>query len=136
MKKFLFLLVILLSTACKKDASTSTATLNEIITPASTTISMGDFTGGTVTGTAKVYEKEGKYTLAFENFSTAAGPDLHVYLSKEASPSDFIDMGKLQSTNGNQLYPISGMPDFKIYKFALIHCQQYNHLFGTAELKK
>jgi hypothetical protein len=27
------------------------------------------------------------------------------------------------------------MPDLSVYKYALIHCQQYNHLFGSAALK-
>ena len=63
------------------------------------------------------------------------GPDLHVYLSKEAFPVNFIDLGRIKSTSGNQLYTISGMPDFVQYKYALIHCQRYNHLFGSALLK-
>jgi hypothetical protein len=48
---------------------------------------------------------------------------------------NFIDLGRLQSTSGNQVYTIQGNPDFTQYKYALIHCQRYNHLFGSAELR-
>jgi hypothetical protein len=92
--------------------------------------------GQNVAGIAKVYNSNGKFSLALENFSTNNGPDLHVYLSKEMFPVNFIDLGKLRSTSGNQVYEINGTPDFKEYKYALIHCQQYNHLFGSAQLIK
>lgn len=91
---------------------------------------------GTVSGQAKIYIKEGKYILALENFLTTNGPDLKVYISQEKFPVNFIKLGDLQSTNGNQLYSITGKPDFSIYKYALIHCEKYNHLYGYAELSK
>lgn len=127
--------------ACNKNAGSSTATLNEKVDTAAMVVNNtmpGAFIsyGQNVTGTAKLYVKEGKYSLALENFSTNNGPDLHVYLSKEIQPANFIDLGKLTSTNGNQVYAISVKPDFTQYKYALIHCQQYNHLFGSAELAK
>ena len=34
-----------------------------------------------------------------------------------------------------RLYNIPDAPDFSQYKYALIHCKQYNHLFGSAELR-
>ena len=63
------------------------------------------------------------------------GPDLHVYLSKQTQPVDFIDLGKLKSTKGDQVYQLSKNVDFTNYKYALIFCQQYNVPFGSAELK-
>jgi hypothetical protein len=71
-----------------------------------------------------------------ENFGTTNGPDLKVYLSKAASPQEFISLGDLKSTNGNQVYDIPGTPDFKKYRFVLIHCERFNHLFGSAELMR
>jgi len=79
--------------------------------------------------------KDGKYRLAAENFNTSNGPDLHVYFSMEKQPVNFIDLGKIKSTSGNQLYNIAGMPDFTQFKYVLIHCRAYNYLFGYAELK-
>ena len=136
---FLSLLVMLM--ACNKNVGSSTAVLNEKIDTAAVVARntmAGNFIsyGQNVSGTAKVYLVAGKYTLALENFSTNNGPDLHVYLSTETQPADFIDLGKLKSTSGNQVYDISGSPDFMKYKYALIHCQQYNHLFGSAPISK
>jgi hypothetical protein len=73
--------------------------------------------------------------LLDSSFSSSNGPDLKVYLSKEIQPINFVNLGSLKSTNGSQLYNIPTGIDFAQYKYALIHCQQYNHLFGSAELK-
>jgi hypothetical protein len=51
------------------------------------------------------------------------------------NPVNFIDLGALKATGGNQLYEISATIDFTQYKYALIHCRQYNHLFGWALLQ-
>ena len=90
---------------------------------------------GTVTGTAMVYLVNGSYQLKLSNFSTTNGPDLKVYLSTEIQPLSFIKLGDLKSTAGNQVYSIMGSPDFSQYRYALIHCKRYNHLFGSAELQ-
>ncbi|MEO5685084.1 MAG: DM13 domain-containing protein [Chitinophagaceae bacterium] len=146
-KNYHYLLFALLAfAACTKTNETSTVPLNETIPPAGggsekDTVMLkptGSFINGpygNVTGTAKVVLQNGKYILALENVNISNGPDLHVYLSKEVQPVNFIDLGKLKSTSGNQLYDINGSPDFVAYKYALVHCQQYNHLFGSAELK-
>jgi hypothetical protein len=90
---------------------------------------------GSVSGMATVYMKDGSLVLALGNMMISNGPQLHVYLSKEVQPVNFIDLGALQSTKGNQLYAIPGAPDFSQYKYALIHCKKYNHLFGSAQLQ-
>jgi hypothetical protein len=125
----------LLLLGCKK---TSTETLDEMVSPVSVAKYSGNFRGigsENVSGQAKIFETNGEYMLKLENFSTSNGPDLKVYLSKAATPSGFISLGNLKSTNGNQVYNISGAPDFTQYKYVLIHCERFNHLFGTAELK-
>ena len=134
-------LVIIFSMACNKNVGSSSDVLNEKVDTAAVIAKNtipGEFItyGQAVMGVAKVYSKEGKLSLALENFSTNNGPDLHVYLSKEIEPVNFIDLGKLKSISGNQVYDITGMPDFTQYKYALIHCQQYNHLFGSAQFVK
>ena len=89
---------------------------------------------GTVTGTARVYESNGKWELRLVDFVSTNGPDLKIYLSKEVQPIHFIKLGDLRSTSGNQSYQILNKPDFSQYRYALVHCEQYNHLFGSAEL--
>ena len=90
---------------------------------------------GSVMGRVKIYEKDSAYSLVLDSFSVNNGPDLHVYLSKEIQPVNFIDLGKLKSVSGTQVYNIPGVPDFIQFKYALIHCQQFNHLFGNANLQ-
>ena len=90
---------------------------------------------GTVSGMATVYSQDGSFILALANMRISNGPQLHVYISKEVQPVNFIDLGPLQSTMGNQLYNIPGKPDFSEYKYALVHCKKYNHLFGSAKLQ-
>jgi len=139
MKRSLFLLITVLCilVSCVKE-NTPTIPLNDNVDTAANLKYKGNFMNGpygTVSGMASVYRQNDSLVLALMNVSISNGPDLHVYLSKEVQPINFIDLGKLQSTNGNQLYTISGMPDFSQYKYTLIHCKQFNHLFGSAELK-
>jgi hypothetical protein len=140
MKTILFLLftaVVVLS-SCVKD-NTPTTPLNNTV---DSTVAMNRYSGmfingpyGSVMGSAKIYLQATQYKLALENVMISNGPDLHVYISKEILPATFIDLGSLQSVAGNQVYTIPGSPDFAQYKYALIHCKQFNHLFGSAELR-
>lgn len=125
-------------TACTKQNATPTTPVDEMVDTSAMQKYIGAFMNGpygSVSGTASLFYQSGTYSLAIKNAMISNGPDLHVYLSKEIQPINFIDLGKLKSTMGNQVYAISGVPDFNQYKYALIHCQQYNHLFGSAELK-
>lgn len=137
--RILYILIAftLIITACKKEGAPTNPVDENVDTTATLKYSGSFMNGpyGTTRGEAKVYLENGKLTLALENFSVNNGPDLYVYLSKEVQPVNFISLGKLRSTNGNQLYDIAGTPDLTQYKYALIHCQQFNHLFGSAELK-
>ncbi len=131
------LMVVFIS--CKKE-STITQPLVETIPPTVmvTVKDSGNFMNGpygSVSGLAKIYKNGAKYQLALENFRSDNGPDLKVYLSKEIQPVNFVNLGSLKSTNGNQLYDIPAGAVLSDYKYALVHCQQYNHLFGYAALK-
>ncbi|MFN2438558.1 MAG: DM13 domain-containing protein [Chitinophagaceae bacterium] len=109
-----------------------------MVSPAAVTKYSGTFIGRqnqSVSGEALIVLENGKYALKLMNFRSDNGPDLKVYLSKESTPSSPISLGDLKSTNGNQVYEIPGMPDFEQYRYALIHCERFNHLFGSAELK-
>lgn len=146
----MLLLVIITTAACKKEQLASTQPLNEMVID--TTMSSGnngstDTTAmlvvsgsfmagpyGTASGKASVYKTSSGYVLQLTNFSVTNGPALHVYLSKEAMPVNYIDLGTLKSTNGNQVYTIPNQPDFTAYKYISIHCVAFNHLFGSALL--
>lgn len=130
----------LLVTACSKQDATPAAPSNEMADTTSSAIAYkGSFSNGpfgVVSGTVNIYESNGDYILALNEFETSNGPDLHVYLSEEQQPIHFIDLGKLKSTSGGQLYHIPVNTDLDTYKYALIHCQEYNHLFGSSMLEK
>lgn len=140
MKNIFLLLTVstLLLLSCVKE-NTPEILLDEIVdTTAAEPQNNGKFMNGpygSVSGMATVYNQAGKLVLALEDMTISNGPQLHVYLSKEVEPVNFIDLGALQSTRGNQVYDIAGMPDFLQYKYALIHCKKYNHLFGSAKLQ-
>lgn len=135
---FIFSVLAISIAACTKNATPTTPGMDTV----DTSMAMNKFSGmfmngpyGTVSGKVNIYFKNNQYLLALENVNISNGPDLHVYVSKELQPLNFYDLGKLQSVAGNQVYTITGTPDFSQYKYALIHCQRFNHLFGSAELK-
>jgi hypothetical protein len=139
MNKLLYCAIVLsITMGCVKE-NTPTAPVNN---PVDTSMAISRFNGtfnngpyGVVSGSAKIYLKNNQHILALENFNSSNGPDLHVYISKEVMPVNYIDLGRLQSVMGNQQYALTGTIDFSEFKYALIHCQRYNHLFGSAELK-
>jgi nitrous oxide reductase accessory protein NosL len=132
---YLFISVALAS--CKKDDLAPTIPINETVD----TIAMLKYSGsfesgpyGTTAGNAEVYTNATESEVKLVNFNSTNGPDLHVFLSKEPMPINFIDLGSLKSTNGNQVYSIPGNPELSEYKYISIHCVEYNHLFGYAKL--
>jgi hypothetical protein len=136
MKKLL--MILLLATvlfACKKKNDTPAT---DTVDPNATVLVKGNFTGNmsyTVSGTAEIVNSNNQKKLVLKGFSTNNGPDLKVYLATTAQAGNFISLGALKSTSGQQVYDISGMPDFAQHKFVLIWCQQFSVLFGSAELK-
>jgi len=87
--------------------------------------------GINVNGQAKIYLDNNQYKLELQNFSISNGPDLKVYLSKSNTPTEFVNLGNLISST---VYLIPQSVVLSEYKYVLIHCQQYNHLFAVAEL--
>ncbi|MFN5133776.1 MAG: DM13 domain-containing protein [Chitinophagaceae bacterium] len=137
--KIIFSAVILLAllASCKKEKA-SNEIINDTINPNATVLVKGNFSGAnsyTVNGTVEIINDNNQKKLVFKNFNSSNGPDLRVYLATTTGAFAFISLGNLKSTNGQQVYDISGMPDFAQYKFALIWCQQFSVLFGSAELK-
>ena len=138
MKKAILILTAcsLFILSCKKN-NTPVIDIDEMVDTTAQVELSGIFMDGpygSVTGGAKLYKENDTFTLQLLNVTISNGPDLHVYISKEVQPVNFIDLGKLKSTMGNQVYEIPGNPDFAEYKYALVHCKQYNHLFGSAIL--
>ena len=88
-----------------------------------------------VEGAAKVIPVEsGAQILRLENFKATNGPDLYVYLSKDKSASDFINVGRLKGNAGNQNYEIPIGSDLSKYNTVLIWCRAFSFLFGSAQI--
>ena len=139
MKKFgLFLWILVSCVSCSKDLASITPVQDMVDTSRLVVKYNGTFENGpygSVTGGVTIFTDSSTYLVKLVNVLISNGPDLHVYLSKEQQPLEFIDLGKLKSTSGNQVYPVPGTVDFPSYRYVLIHCQKYNHLFGIALLK-
>jgi hypothetical protein len=138
MKQFaVIFFAAILFIGCKKS-KTNEMTSNDVVNPNSMVLASGSFSGSsgyTVSGTAEVINDNGQKRLVFKGFSSSNGPDLRVYLATSPQATTIISLGNLKSTNGQQVYDITGMPDIAQYKFALIWCQRFSVLFGSAELK-
>ena len=137
MKAFLTLLITsFLLVSCIRE-NTSTEDLMEMAPENATLKYSGNFIqgpyGNNVNGKAEI----GIFTLVFnDSFTINNGPDLYVYVSKEQQPTQFISLGRLKSVNGGQTYTFTSAINFDDYKYAVVHCQQYNHLFSYALLQK
>src|SRR4051812_2141690 len=96
--------------SCTKQDFAPTAPVNDMTDTSAVVKYKGLFMNGpygTVMGNSKIYESEGNLELLLNDVNISNGPDLHVYLSKQIQPIEFIDLGKLKSTNGNQVYNIN-----------------------------
>jgi len=131
LKQLLFSVFILFFISCEKDDDLTLNGYNN----STSLVSKGTFeptSGIMVTGDAKIYIEKGTKKVVLENFTISDGPDLKVYLSKADRPTEFINLGDLTTAT---VYKIPMEVDLSLYKYVLIHCQQYNHLFAIAELK-
>jgi hypothetical protein len=121
-KLFLIIVVIIIISSCVKENTP----VNPVNNPVDTTMADKRFSGtfgngpfGSVSGAAKIYFHNNQFILALENFNSSNGPNLHVYISKEVQPVNYIDLGRLQSVSEYQQYPLSGNINFSEYKYAL-----------------
>jgi Electron transfer DM13 len=96
------------------------------------------------TGMAKIVNEGGHYYLELdEAFGTSdEGPDLHVLLDSSEKPmqtydnlNGFLNLGKLQSYNGTQRYPIPDVVNPEQFKSVVIWCRMANAVFGYAPLQ-
>jgi hypothetical protein len=128
-------------------AQMNDSTVNEGMTTITTTVEdisiayAGTFVGvddgiHNAEGQAKVIQlSDGSNFLRLEDFRSTNGPDLYVYLSTDKSASDYVNLGRLKGNVGDQNYEIPGGTDLSKYDTALIWCQAFSVLFGSAELE-
>lgn len=137
--KYLFSCIIIVSLfSCQDKDATPTGPINDTFDPATATLlKKGILMSAvhTVSGTAAIYESNGKKTLLLDPFSTDNGPDLKIYLSKAVNAKEYIKLDKLKSTTGKQSYSIPDGTTINDYNFVHIWCEQFSVDFGHAEMK-
>jgi hypothetical protein len=124
MKRLLPFLFILLLFSCSK--SEDIANISKLA---------GKFIpteGIQVSGNAEIFISTNAQMVNLKDFSISDGPDLKVYLSKTNLPNDFISLGDLTSA---RTYAINQVVDFSQYRYVLIHCEEFNHLYAVAKLE-
>lgn len=133
MKKILFLSFALFSLfSCEKEGDLTQTNNQTINLNTAVLLKTGQFTtttGISGSGSVKIYSENNERKLVLENYSIENGPDLKVYLSTSDAPNTFVNLGNL---NPETVYVIPNSVDLNVYKYVLIHCQQYNHLFAIA----
>ncbi len=80
--------------------------------------------------------EDGGNVLRLENFESTNGPDLFVYLATDDNASEFVNLGELKASKGNQNYEIPDDTDLGKYNKVLIWCKAFGVLFGSAELSR
>ena len=134
MKKLFVIPILCLLFACEEQGVLTRDGANTTINQGAVLKYHGTFvptSGILVTGEAKIYLENNQYKVVLDNFTLSSGPDLKVYLSKAATPTEFVSLGNLTSQT---VYPIPTTVNVAEYSHVLIHCQQYNHLYAIAAL--
>ena len=134
MKKLILFSILFLILSCQVEGELTKNVKDTVIASNAILKYHGTFvptSGISVTGEAKIYLENGQYKVVLDNFSISSGPDLKVYLSKAATPNQFVNLGNLTSQT---VYPVPAAVNVADYSHVLIHCQQYNHLYAIAAL--
>jgi hypothetical protein len=81
---------------------------------------------------------DGTSLLRFEDYEVLNGPDLHVFLTPDASGNvhapGAIDLGAVKATRGNANYALPAGTNLESLRFVVIYCVPFSVVFATAEL--
>ena len=124
----------------KEDTMMEKETVKEEMTESIPISYLGSFVGvgdGVHDAQGNAYTiplEDASSVLRLENFKSTNGPDLYVYLATDKNASDFVNLGELKASSGNQNYEIPDNTDLSKYNKVLIWCKAFGVLFGSAEL--
>ena len=107
------------------------------------TLASGTFVGAGAgyrgAGNATILERDGQRVLRFTDFEVTNGPDLRVYLVRNADGRDeatfggHIELGELKGNQGDQNYEIPADIDLSEYGGIVIYCQPFHVTFAVAD---
>lgn len=102
-----------------------------------------DVTDERINGTWSIETREdGSYFVLHDDFSTKSGPDLKIFLSKQdvnkvrgrTATNNAVRVSPLKRSSGAQEYKLPDDVNLDDYTSVLIHCEQYSHFWGGANL--
>jgi hypothetical protein len=133
MRKLLLIALIFGAFACKDEPVMETPPVTED----TEILFTGTFESSAhpTSGPAEVQSDGSTKNLVFKNFKSDSGPDLRVYLSKDQTDDDFIDLGTLKGTEGSFFYELDSSVNLDEYSTVLIWCEDFSVLFGFNTLK-
>jgi hypothetical protein len=110
-------------------------------------IGQGQFVDGDTfhkgSGTATLFQgPDSTYLLRLDDLVVTNGPDLHVLLSTNPTPTDhanlgtYLDLGSLKGNIGDQNYTLPTGIDGTQYKSVIIYCLPFQIIFATATLQE
>jgi hypothetical protein len=88
-----------------------------------------------------IQTKVGEFSLYLENFNVTNGPDLHIILAEEKNPysvatlGDYLDLGELKSTTGDQAYALPADVNLEKYGSVVVYCVPFQAIFAIAPIK-
>lgn len=92
--------------------------------------------GHSASGTASIYELDGKFYLRLEDdFATTNGPDLFLHLGNDGKYDSEARIAKLKGNIGGQNYEIPEGIDPADFSEVWIWCRTFSVAFGVAELE-
>ncbi len=109
-----------------------------------TDLKTGEFKeiNSTTEGQASLSQKGELYYVSFEDdFKSPSGPDLYVYLTKNTRLTtrddikNGIELGKLESTDGKQVYFVGEVDDIEDYNSVTIFSKKFEVPWSFARLK-
>lgn len=139
MKRFCFILLLAAIVSCEVEQNTPVKPADDVFDEATATVikqgMLMGIGGHTASGTATIYDNDGKKFVVLDPYTSQNGPDLKVYLSKNVNATSYLNLGPLKSTMGKQVYAVPGNPDIGQYLYVHIWCEQYSVEFGRAEMQ-
>jgi len=95
-------------------------------------------------GRAAIYElADSTRIMRFEDFNSARGADVRVYLARDPQPlsalqlgDDFLDLGRLKGNVGDQSYFLPADRNLSLYQSAVVFCRQFNVPITVATLRQ
>lgn len=94
------------------------------------------------TGNAAIVQTgNNDYVLHLDNFEVTSGPNLHVILAEDPNPyniatlGDYLDLGELMSTTGDQTYSLPSGVNLENYGSVVIYCVPFEAIFAIAPFR-